>query len=84
MIKFSAAEDRIVRPFTSGVNDRVNDKEKEVLCLLYEDPGYTIDQLSDYLKVSRKTIAARIKSLKEKNIITRIGSSHKGYWKILE
>lgn len=86
MIRFTAAEGRAVKTFTQVVSDRryekLDDKEREVLSLLYEDPGYTVSQMANILNISRKTIAARISRLKEKNIIERAGSSKKGYWKI--
>lgn len=62
------------------VNDRVN--EKTVLSLLMENPGYTVTQMSETLKVSRKTVANRLKTLKEEKTIERVGSSRKSYWKI--
>ena len=91
MIKFSGPEDRIVR-VTDRVNDKVNDKvndrltekELELLNYLYQDPGYTVTKLSELMGVSRKTVAAYTKNLKEKNIIERVGSDRKGYWKIVE
>lgn len=64
------------------VNDKVNETEKKLLALLKENPEYTVTQLADKSNVSRKTIAARLKNLKEKDLIERIGSSRKGYWKI--
>lgn len=88
-VKFTAPEYRIVR-----VNDRVNDKvndsigvyltEKETVVLDYlrRNPGYTVTELSLLLNVSRKTVAGYLKSLKQKNLIERIGSSKKGYWKV--
>lgn len=86
MIKFTASEDRIIRIADKEVNEKVNEKvnenEQKLLSLLFEDPGYTVTQLSHILKVSRKTIAPRLKSLKEKGAIERIGSDRKGYWKI--
>jgi ATP-dependent DNA helicase RecG len=39
-------------------------------------------QMAEKLGVSRKTIATRLKKLKEKDIIERVGSDRKGYWKI--
>ena len=78
MIRFSAAEDRIVR---TSIN-RVTEAEKELLGLLLEDPAFTYTVLAEKLGVSRKTISARIRSLKEKGIIQRIGSDSKGYWKV--
>lgn len=91
MLKFTSAWGATgscdVNRVTDGVNDRVNDKvnenERAVLTLLQSDPGYTITALAASLGLSRKTIASRIKTLKEKGIIERIGSSKKGYWKIL-
>ena len=61
----------------------VTDKEWEILMLLEEDPGYTMPQLAERLGISRKTVAARMKRLKENGIIERIGSDRRGYWKLL-
>lgn len=84
MIEFTAPEDRVIR--LNKVNDRVNDKvtddERTLLSFLIEDPGYTMLQLSDKMGISRKTVAQRIKQLKEKDVIERTGSDRKGNWKI--
>ena len=86
MIRFSAAEDRIVRTSINRVTEKVTEKvteaEKELLGLLLEDPAFTYTVLAEKLGVSRKTVSARIRSLKEKGIIQRIGSDSKGYWKV--
>lgn len=85
MIKFTGPEDRIIR-LSDRVNDKVNvyvnDRQKELLSYLIQDPGYTVSQLSEIMKVSRKTIAGHLKALKEKGIIERVGSARNGYWKI--
>ena len=88
MIEFIAPEDRIIRSgkvtdrVTVKVTDPVTDNERDLLLLLTEDPGYTMPQLSEKMGISRKTVAQRLKQLKEKGIIERIGSDRKGYWKI--
>lgn len=64
------------------VTDRVTEKEEKVLSLLREDPSYTMPQLAKKLNISRKTVAVRLKILKEKGMIERVGSDRKGYWKI--
>ena len=88
MIKFTAPEERVIRSrsvkVTEGVTERVTEGEKQVLVLLVEDPAYTHQAIADMLSVSRKTISSRIKSLKEKGIIKRIGSDTKGHWEMLE
>ncbi len=81
MIKFTAPEDRIIR-ITYQTTDKVTEKEKQVLNLLCEDPGFTTTVLAEKIGVTRKTINKYLKALREKNIIERIGSDRKGYWKI--
>ena len=71
-----------VKKVTEKVIEKVTEKEQEVLALLLENANYTMPQLAEKLKISRKTIAVRLKSLKEKNVIERVGSDRKGYWKI--
>ena len=75
----SAPDDRVNDKVNDMVNDKVNDKvndrvndkvnnkepEKAVLSLLMENPEYTVTQLADMLNVSRKTIANKMKVLKE-------------------
>lgn len=92
MIKFTAAENRIIRSVTPNVTEKVTErvtekvteKEQQVLNLIIEDPGYTSKMMADKLTLSRKTITDRLRSLKDKGIIQRIGSDTKGYWKINE
>ena len=82
MIKFAAAEDRIVHTSLDRVTEKVTETELKLLALLLEDPAYTYTVLAEKLGVSRKTISSRIKSLKDKGIIQRIGSDTKGHWQI--
>lgn len=76
--------DRVNEKVNDKVNEKVNNKvnENDVLSLLIEQPEYTVTQLAEKLMVSRKTIANKLKILKEKEKIERIGSARKGYWKI--
>ena len=66
----------------SMVNDRVNYKVNDLLDILMVNPNYTVTELANIFKISRKTIAARLKDLKEMGVIERVGSARKGYWKI--
>ena len=78
----SKVTDRVTDRVTDGVTDGVTDREQEIIFLLLEDAGYTMPQLAEKLNISRKTVAARLKVLKEKGIIERVGSDRKGYWKV--
>ena len=75
--------DKVTDKVTDMVTDMVTDKEQEIIFLLLEDAGYTMPQLAEKLNISRKTVAARLKVLKEKGIIERVGSDRKGYWQIM-
>lgn len=68
---------------TVKVTEKVTEDEQQILFLLFEDPAYNYVTLAEKLNISRKTVSIRIKSLKEKGIIQRIGSDKKGYWEIL-
>ena len=58
--------------------------KKEILIHLTNNPKLTIQELSVKLKKSTRTIERNIRELREKNIISRIGSDKTGFWKILE
>ena len=53
----------------------------KILESLYDDPGYTITELANIMKMSRKSISNNIKKLKDLGIIERVGNNKKGYWK---
>jgi predicted HTH transcriptional regulator len=61
----------------------LTEKEIEVLRLMKESQEYTTSDMAERLGVSRQTIAARIKALKQKNVIRREGSDTKGHWKFI-
>lgn len=61
----------------------VTDIEVKILKLIYDNPTITTSKLADMLSVTRKTISTHIKIMKKNNMIERIGSDRKGYWKIL-
>ena len=96
MIQFSAPDDRIIDlnngydnisdkfadKFTDKFTDKLSVREKQIINLLEEDPSYTTTKMAKLLSISRVSIGKHIKSLKNKQIIERIGSDRKGYWKI--
>ncbi len=88
MIKFIASEDMLISNASKGVTERVTVKvtvkEQAVLDLLIEDPAYTYSALTDKLCISRKTVSLRIRSLKSKGIIKRIGSDKRDHWEIID
>jgi len=62
-------------------NDTVNDT---VFNLITQNNKITAVEISELLNISLSTVKRKIKKLKEKNIIERVGSDKTGYWKIIK
>lgn len=56
--------------------------EKRILELLKDNAKYKTVELAEMLDISRKTVSVKLKDLREKGIIERVGSDRKGYWNI--
>ena len=67
----------------TDVTEKVTGIEVKILELISNDPAITTSKLANILSVTRKTISAHMKTMKKNNVIERIGSDRKGYWKIL-
>ncbi len=67
---------------SAKVTEKVTDIGNRILGILRERPYATYNEIADEVGLSRKTISQKIKLLKEKGVITRVGSAKKGYWKI--
>ena len=73
-----------VTDVTDRVTEKVTDIEVKILELISNDPAITTSKIAAMLSVTRKTISIHMKNLKKNNVIERIGSDRKGYWKILQ
>jgi len=60
-------------------NDTVNDT---VFNLIKENPNITAEEIRIKLNIGIATVKRKIKMLKEKGVITRLGSDKTGSWKI--
>ena len=65
------------------MTEKVTEGEADVLSAITENPSMTQATMAIRLSVSRRTIAARLNSLKDKGIIYREGSDKKGVWIIV-
>ena len=83
---------KAIFPFSLSANDEIvangdnngdnqSDRDK-VLLLLKEEPDITAKKMSKQTGMSTRKISRIIRELRESEIITRIGSSRKGYWEI--
>ena len=58
--------------------------EIKILEILKVNSKITAVDMAKELSINRKIVSLKIKSLKEKGFIERVGSDRKGYWKILK
>ena len=74
-IHYVETENDTVKPHDDTVNDTVFE-------LIKQDKQITASEISQRLNISLSTAKRKIKELKVKGIIDRIGSDKKGYWRI--
>ncbi len=95
MVMFTAPEDQIIRSAAaSGTkNGTVNGTEngtvnlsateETILDYIEQNNFATISEIMTSVSKGRTTVNRAIKALKEKGLISRIGSDKKGYWQII-
>lgn len=75
----SVNEDNIASGDKSGdINGDIN----KILLLLEKEPDITAKRMSEQTGLSTRKISRIIKKLRETEMISRVGSSRSGYWKI--
>jgi len=57
--------------------------QKDIIKQVQDNPNVTYNILADLLKRNRTTIYRNMEKLKQVNILERIGSDKKGYWKVI-
>ena len=82
--KFDKVTDNVTDRVADRVTDFLDENALHVFALLQENPTYTAAVIGEKLSLSRKTISAKLKKLKELSYIERVGSDRKGYWKLLK
>jgi len=58
--------------------------EEKVYKFLRKNPNATIKIISNDTNLSTRTVQRILSSLKEKDLLIRMGSDKTGYWKIIE
>jgi ATP-dependent DNA helicase RecG len=65
------------------LGEKLGETQQNIIKLMQNNPKIAITALSRELEISTTTIEKHIKTLKEQNIIQRIGGAKGGYWQIL-
>jgi len=63
-----------------GVN--LSKNQNQLLQLLSEDKGLSIEKLAECIGITTRSIERNISLLKDKGLLERVGSDRTGYWKI--
>ena len=64
------------------INDTITDLEASVLSWLKDNPHLTVAELVEKSGKSIRTVNRVIASLKNKDLVRRVGSNKTGYWKV--
>lgn len=56
--------------------------EAKILLLILDNPTVSLDGMSSAIKVSRRTVANKVKKLQEQTILLRIGAAKGGRWSV--
>ena len=63
--------------------EEITDFEREILDLIKINSRIMQQEMCNITGAGRTTITNNLRKMKENNLIERIGSDRKGYWKIL-
>ncbi len=67
----------------SGVNGGVSSLQKRILDLIGQNAHITAAEIADQTGTPRRTVENNLKKLKERGVISRVGSDKTGNWVIL-
>ena len=68
----------------NGLGEKLGETQQNIIKLMQNNPKIAITALADELGISTTAIEKHIKTLKEQNIIQRIGGAKGGHWEILK
>lgn len=81
---FTIEFSRVDRNKTGEINGEISEEEFSVLSVFKTNKNATKDEVIKQTCVSSRTIDRIIKSLKEKELLKRVGSNKNGYWDVLK
>ena len=70
------------KPFTTSSS--LSKKKQQILALIQKQPSMTPEEMGNAIGISKRAILKQIKTLKEKQLLQRQGSTKKGHWQIIE
>ena len=82
MYQYIDSEENKNGGINSGLFGGLNETEREIISLINENQHIKVFEMAQILSKPVRTIENNISQLKEKGIISRIGSKKTGHWKM--
>jgi len=74
-------EDGFILP-NGNVNG--NERSNRIFICVKQNPDFTLDQISEYTGLPKRTVSREMKVLQDTGMIKRIGSPKTGHWEVIE
>lgn len=72
--------DKLVDKLVDGLVDGLVESQKKIIALIKANPKISKKDMAENIGISTTAIDKHIRSLRENNIIKRVGSDRTGYW----
>ncbi|MCL2250002.1 MAG: winged helix-turn-helix transcriptional regulator, partial [Oscillospiraceae bacterium] len=71
-------------PINEPINAPVNETARTIIAIIANNPTITYDEIAEAMQLNRSTIQRNVRTLKDSNLLERVGSNKNGYWKVIE
>lgn len=72
----------LVGGLVDGLVDGLVESQRKIVALIRANPKISKKEMSEYIGISTTSVDKHIRSLREKNLIKRIGSDRTGHWEL--
>lgn len=76
--------ENVIENVVENVLENLEQKEKDILDIIMKNSKITQKEIAEQLNISIRQVSRKLKLLKEKGIIKRMGSDRKGFWEIIK
>ena len=74
--------DKVVDKVVEKVVENLNNSQQKIVILMKNEPFITATEISKQIEISHRKVQANIAKLKQKGIISRLGSDKGGQWEV--
>ena len=74
--------DGLVERLGKGLGERLGENQKRILELMLQNPNVAIPDIAAAIGISTTAVENNIQKLKDKGVLTRVGSARSGHWEV--